>query len=66
MGQVMEPIKGTDDVVRAVLLRTSLKNKFFTERLYRPMEWLCPLELKSKTRNKTELKEDIGHKNNCT
>ena len=30
------------------------------------MELLCPLELKFKTRNKTELKEDIGHKNNCT
>ena len=64
MGEVIELIKGADGVVRAVLLRTSLKNKFCSETLSRPIERLCPLELKFKTRNKTKSKEDIGYENN--
>ena len=66
MGEVIELIKGADGVVRAVLLKTGSENKFCSETLCRPIERLCPLELKSKTRNNTESKEDVGHKNNCT
>ena len=65
MGEVIELIKGADGVVRAVLLRTSLKSKFCSETLRRPIERLCLLELKSKTRSKTESKEDTGYENNC-
>ena len=65
MGEVIELIKGADGVVRAVLLETSLKNKSCSETLRTPIERLCPMELKSKTRNNTEPKEDIYYKNNC-
>ena len=41
-------------MVRAILLRTS------------PIKRLRPLELKFKTRNKTEPKEDINYENKCT
>ena len=64
MGEVIELIKRADGVVRAVLLRTSLKSKFCSETLRRPIERLCLLELKSKTRSKTEY-IDIGYENNC-
>ena len=66
MGEVIELIKGADGVVRAVLLKTSLKNTFCSETLGRPIERLCPQELKSKTRSNTESKADLDHKSNCT
>ena len=65
IGEVIEIIKGADGVFQAILLKTSLKNKFCFETLGRPIERFCPLELKSKTSN-TEPKKDVDHKNNCT
>ena len=41
IGEVIEIIKGADGVFQAILLKTSLKNKFYFETLGRPIERLC-------------------------